>query len=747
MKKNEHPPHQPVQWSWQQLQGKIDPLLFAAPKLDWNHVDSRNIRYLVRNVAGSLWINQLAFATLVLSSDQKMDPSSIYQKLTGIHSWWRHLFPTYKLATFQAWDPEIHLVRYLEDLKIKDSQQTRYQHLQKYFSAAKSLHSYLRKLPLAERNLYQQWAFPQLAPELYRLYSRRRELREAAQEQAQKKADAVTPHYAKIRGEAHFRWNALFRLKTQYQQAIACVEAGQAELPLAFSYEEPRWGRLHFLLWDRPHFVRKHRAGYSRRTNKKVTSASDGFRPELNHYFLEFTGAESLTDPNAPPDPAALLWFGDLLKEQILGDFTRGKDSLERKRRQAYLRSWGYESKAKGGMAPFSTSMTGILNWPVEQASFMHRAQNRAKGLLLLVEPLFVATTFGLAALDVFTTTGARINELLQINLSSECLHSMTVGGKERLILKLVPKMEEESGEYWIGEETKRNFKKVIDLLQECYHLQAGEPIPWVPFNSRSSRTHRFQARPYLFQYNREHLLEKAVTACLRFLCHGMIFQAADGQIVVLHAHLLRHVFATHLHQVKKVPLDIVSVLLHHRNVTVTSKYAAPMEQDITRERESFLEELATKLGDWDEFVARVPEELRQQLEEARESVGALQRVIGGDCTCGDMCPWGFSCTGCIYKVPDPGRREEMVSQRTWAEERLAYAQAHRLTVEVRKLQILVQRIDLELEEMRLIEDYREDEQYKPLIQVQRIKQGASMAPRLLRSQAGADGTVGPVYG
>ena len=42
--------------------------------------------------------------------------------------------------------------------------------------------------------------------------------------------------------------------------------------------------------------------------------------------------------------------------------------------------------------------------------------------ILFDVEPLYAAVTFGLLALDIFTTTGARLNELLQISNTKECI-------------------------------------------------------------------------------------------------------------------------------------------------------------------------------------------------------------------------------------------------------------------------------------------------------------------------------------
>lgn len=79
------------------------------------------------------------------------------------------------------------------------------------------------------------------------------------------------------------------------------------------------------------------------------------------------------------------------------------------------------------------------------------------------------------------------------------------------------------------------------------------------------------------------------------------------------------------------------------------------------------LDRFATHLGSIEEAFARAPAELQQQWEEARQRVGSLARVIGGECSCHAICPVSFACTGCVYKIPDPARREEIMQQRQWA--------------------------------------------------------------------------------
>ena len=50
------------------------------------------------------------------------------------------------------------------------------------------------------------------------------------------------------------------------------------------------------------------------------------------------------------------------------------------------------------------------------QNNFVSLYSGKAEGILFDVEPFYVATTFGLLVIDILTTTGARLNELLQLN-------------------------------------------------------------------------------------------------------------------------------------------------------------------------------------------------------------------------------------------------------------------------------------------------------------------------------------------
>jgi hypothetical protein len=210
------------------------------------------------------------------------------------------------------------------------------------------------------------------------------------------------------------------------------------------------------------------------------------------------------------------------------------------------LSSWGY------GGTPFLAEVSGLLTWPVADGRFMGFAQRHITGVLLAVEAIYACATIGLMAIDLFTTTGARMNEVMQIRLTEDCIVRLKMppppeakdqSPRVRYILRLIPKGEKADvpQDYFIGEETKRLFVKVAQMLGDHYGLQPGQALPSVAFDVGSGRAHRFGKAPYLFQYGRRHLSDATITSCMRFLLHGMVFRTRDGNLVVLKSHLLRH--------------------------------------------------------------------------------------------------------------------------------------------------------------------------------------------------------------
>src|SRR5262245_30329206 len=143
--------------------------------------------------------------------------------------------------------------------------------------------------------------------------------------------------------------------------------------------------------------------------------------------------------------PAEGFWFEELFKRGVMGLNASVGPREEAEAKRAWLDSWGY------GAAPFFADVGGLLTWSVAEGRFMFCAQRRTSGLLIPAEAIYAAATIGLMAIDLFTTTGARINEVMQIRLTEDCIVRLQMAAppgasdqspRIRYILRLVPKGE-----------------------------------------------------------------------------------------------------------------------------------------------------------------------------------------------------------------------------------------------------------------------------------------------------------------
>jgi len=311
------------------------------------------------------------------------------------------------------------------------------------------------------------------------------------------------------------------------------------------------------------------------------------------------------------------------------------------------------------------------------------------------------------------------MNELMQVNLLPECIIRVVddppPGARDqtpriRYLLRLLPKGEraDKRYHYGIGKDALQLMEQTARMLCSHYHLQPGEPLPRVLFTPHHNRSHRFDKEkiPYLFQYNAQHLDDNAITACLRFLMHGMTFQTSSGAPVLLKAHLLRHAFATFAVQVEGLPLDLVAEWLKQKNLDTTRYYSQKGQQEVAEEHSSFVERLATEIN-IREAIVRSPEEIRKLAEQARRRVGTLVPVCGGECTFDGWCHNQFDCIRCPSKAPDPDKRYQVEEKQRWAEERLAYYEREGLVLEAEKMRQLLRNCALELREMDMMQAYR----------------------------------------
>ncbi|MDB4897165.1 MAG: hypothetical protein JWN15_3427, partial [Firmicutes bacterium] len=503
---------------WQRLAGEIALEVLIAPKTcgdprnkgEWPEVEEQVVAYLENNVIGRPWADHLALAALVMTARRRQG-NTVLGTLNALSPRLTDLFPVLGYESMQDWNPTEACKAYLRGEVLPDhTDNQRSWFWNKYSTASNQVRQWLKSLPTKEQEVYGRFALP--VPDRGELYEVKKlgvQVRQEAKKNRKTATDAVVPSLPTIRAKAQLRLNRLTRVRQAYHDALNELQNGKPyTLPFSYHYDEgedkeqrvPPQERLYFRIWDRRTFVLAHQDHYSGHSLKAAENKTGAYSDENNRFFLEFVWAERLVGDG----PAEGLWFEDLLRRQLLGQAPRHGTDKAIRATQEYLRAWGYgdEEKPDTKVCPFEAKVSELLAWPKCDSAFMSDAQLVAEGVLVPVKPLYAGAMFGLLALDIFTTTGMRINEAMQIRMSPDCLKRVTQPAppeaadhmpRERVCLMLIPKGErrDEPHPYYIGTAQLRLMQKTLHMLREHYRPTGKEHLPAVPFSSDSHRSFR----------------------------------------------------------------------------------------------------------------------------------------------------------------------------------------------------------------------------------------------------------------
>ncbi|WCK55915.1 site-specific integrase [Aneurinibacillus sp. Ricciae_BoGa-3] len=718
-----------ITW-FQQLKGNIVDEILAITdgkgRSGWEKLDKNFLWYFVRNCAGFPWANHLALSMVVRvlnNNDYKTIQNSIY----SVHPRLKDLFDIFDLSSMEEFDPDKHMYDYLTKEVLKeDSDSMRASFHSTYTGNRRIVESWLRtKCDDITRSKLMPYLLPSFTYSAKELGIRKK-ARNQAIETRKNETNAIVPVYPQIRAEAHLRWNQLKRLRDQYTKVLKEVQTKGFSLPLDFNYydKDPTdknvkyVEQFHFRLWDKRSFVLAHQEKMSENTIKAAQKQTGAYSYEQNEYFLEFIKAVPLKGDLEESQDREGLWFLELLKEGVLGTYYYSNDTEIKERKKRFLLKWGYgvKDKMESYPKPFESQVAGVLSQP----KFISENQGRSVGVIFSPEPFYVAATFGLTAIDLITTTGARINEVLQITPTKKCLviTNDTDGKKPitRYLFRVIPKGRTEHENFYMTEES---FKLISDLTKMLKEHYTDGNIPRIAYQgNRGILKGEDGIAPYLFQYNGQGLTgSHGISSCMRYLLHRMIFQDQEGNPIIIKAHLLRHAFANHLQHAQKVPIDIIAKILHQKDTGVTEYYAEATDSQVAVKTHELHQIMATYIH-LNSSVVRGGEELIKALEERRQKVGTFTQVVGGICSVDALCPVKMACVGCGGKIPTPEKKDDLIEYKKWAEESLDLFEQTDKPLEVQKMKAVIRDADKELYEIELIEQYRRDEQYEPELRI-----------------------------
>nr|WP_107842083.1 tyrosine-type recombinase/integrase [Metasolibacillus meyeri] len=666
-------------------------------------LDERVLKYLYRNCLAFDWKDQLLLIALI-GVTKNHDIRTILSRLEVLHPRFNDIFRECNINSFSDFDTNVHLFKYLKgDICVKSSNNMKRNLLTTYKSSENSTKRWINNNLLSgEQQYFNKFLLPPISYDS-RDFSFTKLALEQAQNTRKDETDAIVPHLSAIRAEANLRWNQMKRLRDAFHQQIRVIETDSISLPTEFSYAEPkRIGEVfHFRLWDKPSFVLNHQKDFSDIIIKQATQKKLTYSDENNAYFLEFIRAESIDSDSIPEG----LWFNELIEQNVLGGWSENRHIEEHEKILNFLSLWGYESENEKKPSPFYSKHKGILT----PSTFITLHKDKAEGLLIDIEPFYVACSFGLLAIDILTTTGARLNELLQISNTKECIEVKKINNKLHYSYKAIPKGRDSLEEFYLSKQTMEHIQMVSRMLKTHYD---GDKIPSVPY--RDKRKHLFpKSMSYYFQYAGKALKESALYSSIRFLLYGLLFETQNGKSVTVKTHLLRHAFATEAVQRQKMPIDIVAKMLHQKDLNVTGYYSAPTPTQIA-ESVSELHDVISRYVDIEDVYLRSPQELQKEFDAHAEKVGVFNKVLGGTCVTDYVCPTKMQCLGCKAKIPEPDQEDELLEVIQLSKDMERRFKQMGLEVEVRKAKEMAKQAKIELKEIDLIKQYREERQYEP---------------------------------
>ena len=459
----------------------------------------------------------------MVESNQNLSPKTIHISILSINLVLKGLFKELKLASIHDFDVDTHLSNYLRgEVLPSHSDYKRSFFFKLYKGIVKKVHKwYETKLTDEQKEVFA----PFLLPVTYldsRDFNVEKSAQEAGKSKRRSETDAISKDFIKIRAEGGFRLNQVRRLRQKYLEAVQLVKDNGYPLPFEFAYiENEERGDVSkelfsFRLWDKPSFVLYHSENYSSSTIDNAKARRFTYSEENNEFFVEFLKAETLDDETGEPlEETDGFWFLPILEHQLIGNWFQSLSEEQINKKLKLLEMYGYRELGSEPLStPFYANQKGIL----AQGKFITSSQKYADGILMNVDVLYITTLFGATALDIFTSSGARLGEVAQVHLGIGCLDQGSITDPKTNIVKTsymfraIPKGRDESSVFYVTKDTFDLIKEIAFYLRDVHYKGS---VPKVEFRYSKYKGASRPVRPYLFQIHGKHFGELAF--CMYF--------------------------------------------------------------------------------------------------------------------------------------------------------------------------------------------------------------------------------------
>ncbi len=706
--------------------------LHDAPGIDWTQLPSGVIGYLVNTVGESPWASSLALAAgigrgAMKKQTLKTNIISLNVLLRDIQSFCGSQHASE--LTKRVWES------YVSQKELTPGDYTYF----KVYSAFAESHfpDHLGQLSPQERARLAPYVLPRLPRGFRKQYVPYSAQTDGEKRRRKEKSDVLAPLHSLLVALVRFRKQSAGRLLAAYHEALEHAKKGDIELPFPFSYEEElvtvnrdartvvevqlekRSVTLHFLLWDRRSWVKKHPNDYEdtmkRRAKLEIMQFSE---PQ---FFVQCLNQAS-----------DFLWFGDLIKYRLLQKYVprniTPEDAQQRKQLLAQL----------GTTNGLQCRRAGILTPAQDFTAVLSAAIARTGALVFDAESLCRGALFASALATIALTNGSRLCELLQVSADRFKVRPYIIQkeghptGEERVmhLQLLLPKGKHTEAARKLFPISDWSWDLLREIAVELKRAHQGH-IPVVCPHQETRKAEDLSPERYLFQWDASPdgksgaFQQQDVASLLRFILYGLDFRTREGEPFSVTTHLLRHVMANVASHEHAVPIKAVARVLHHEqqggSVPAATLYYSQETEDQSL---AVFSEFQTDLEVWAaSLLVDVPNAqevagMEDDLRESFERWHTLLETAFGFCGNVDLCPRGYNrtlCIGCPHLVVDPRKRQQAVYWRNVYMRLASDLEAKGNVVDARQVRLQVQDLDKLINEMDITQQAIEDGRRKPV--------------------------------
>ena len=369
-------------------------ILQEAPGIRWERLSSQVMGYLIRTVADSpdaVWIT-LAVGCAMGGQKSKV----LYSACTALTQLLKRLRSQYGMTTLDELGDRSVWDRFVEGRMISGGDLTKLKRYEAFASTHRQ--SFESGFTERQRVIWKPFLLPPLPRGFIDNKAQRKAVVTASENQRKERSDVVLPLFPLLVEIAQLRKQAAERLIKEFRKQRDRAIAGEIKLPYQFQYVDRQFSvsehatslsevqlverevTLSLTLWDRIQWVEKHPEIYKPWVRWKAKQQRNAYMPERNAYFLQYEGPTS-----------DLLWCGDLIEKQLLGNY----------RRQGFV-----------------VSRPALLSPADSDANWLASARRHSGAVLFEPESLYRGTLFAAALATISLTNGSRVSELLQVSAS-----------------------------------------------------------------------------------------------------------------------------------------------------------------------------------------------------------------------------------------------------------------------------------------------------------------------------------------